>query len=95
MGLVLRICTEPLGRKVADQKYHTASSDGLTSNRESAALIIAQPESPVSELLSEDSVLLAEIFNDGILLAAQPSGERGHEDLPGLEDGGHPSIVAR
>ncbi len=48
----------------------------------------------MSELLPEDLVLLPEILDDSVLLTAHPAGERGHEDLPGLEDGGHPSIVA-
>ncbi len=47
------------------------------------------------ELLPEDSVLLPQILDDRILLAAHPSSQGGDEDLPGLEDGGHPSIVAR
>jgi len=34
--------------------------------------------------LLEDSVLLAEIFDDRILLAADPSSQGGDEDLPGL-----------
>ncbi len=72
-----------------------ASSDGLTSNRESAALSVGQSNSLVPELLPEDSILLSEILDDSILLAAHPAGEGGHEDLPGLKHGGHPSIVAR
>ncbi len=72
-----------------------ASSDGFTSNRKSTTLIVGQPEPPVPELLPEDSILLSEILDDSILLAAHPSGECGHEDLPRLKDGGHPSIVAR
>jgi hypothetical protein len=72
-----------------------ASSDRFASHGQSASLIIGQPESSATELLLEDSVLFAEIFDDSVLLTAHPSGEGGHEDLPGLEDGGHPSIVAR
>jgi hypothetical protein len=45
--------------------------------------------------LLEDSVLLAEVLDDRILLAADPASQDGNEDLPGLKDGGHPSIVAR
>jgi hypothetical protein len=40
----------------------------------------------------EDSVFLAEIFDDRILLAANPAGHGGNEDLPGMEDGGHRPI---
>ena len=46
------------------------------------------------ELLPEDSVLLPQILDDRILLAAHPSREGGHEDLPGLEDRRHLQIVA-
>ncbi len=70
-----------------------ASSDGFTSNRESAALSVGQPESPVPELLREDSVLLSEVFDDRILLSGDPTGHGGDEDLPGLKDNGHRLIV--
>ena len=46
------------------------------------------------ELLPEDSILLAEKFDDRILLAADPAGHGGNEDLPRLKDGGHRVIVA-
>ncbi len=71
------------------------SSYGLPADGKTATLLIGQPESPATELLPEDSVLLPQILDDSVLLTAHPSGEGGHEDLPGLEDGGHPSIVAR
>ncbi len=46
-------------------------------------------------MLLQDAVLLSEVFDDCVLMAADPAGERSHEDLPGLEDGGHRLIVAR
>jgi hypothetical protein len=49
----------------------------------------------VPELLPEDSILLSEILDDSVLLATHPAGQGGNEDLPGLKDGGHPSIAAR
>ena len=58
-----------------------ASSDGLAADREPATLIGGQPKSFASELLPEDSVLLTEIFDDCVLLAADPTGKRCHEDL--------------
>ena len=61
------------------------SPDGLAADREPPTLIVGQPESSASELLLEDSVFLAEIFDDRILLTGDPAGERGHEDLPGLK----------
>ena len=60
-----------------------------------SALSIGQPEPPTTELLLEDPILLAEILNDRILLTGNPAGQGGDEDLPRLEDSGHPSIVAR
>jgi len=56
--------------------------------------MIGQSEPCATELLLEDSVLLAEVLDDRILLAAHPPSQGGNEDLPGLKDGGHPSIVA-
>ena len=72
-----------------------ASPDGLAADRQPATLIVGQPESSATELLLQDAVLLSEVFDDCVLMAADPTGEGGHEDLPGLEGGGHPSIVAR
>jgi len=72
-----------------------ASADGLASHSQSASLIVGQPESSAAELLLEDAILLAEILNDRILLAADPAREGGDQNLPGLKDDGHPGIVAR
>ncbi len=72
-----------------------ASSDGLAPHGESASLIVGQAESSATELLLEDSILFTEVLDDRILLAADPASEGGNKDLPGLKDGGHPSIVAR
>ncbi len=72
-----------------------ASPDCLAADSKTATLIIGQAELLATELLLEDSVLLAEVLDDRILLAADPASHGGNEDLPGLKDGGHPSIVAR
>jgi hypothetical protein len=71
------------------------SSNGLAADGESASLRVGQSESSATELLLENTILLSEILDDRILLAAHPAGQGGDEDLPGLKDGGHPSIVAR
>ncbi len=71
-----------------------ASPDGLAANRKPATLIIGQPESSATELLLENSVLLAEIINDGFLVSIDPAGQGSDEDLPGVKDGGHRLIVA-
>ena len=70
------------------------SPDDLAPHGQSAALIDGQPESSATELLLEDAIRLAEVLNDRILLTRGPAGKRGNEDLPWLEDGGHPRIVA-
>jgi hypothetical protein len=58
-------------------------------------LIVGQPESFATELLLENAVLFPEIVDPLILLACDPSGHRGDENLPGLEHRRHPSIVAK
>jgi len=73
----------------------STSPDGIAANRKPATLIVGQSEASASELLLQDAVFFPEVFDDGVLMAADPAGEGGHENLPGLEDGGHPSIVAR
>jgi hypothetical protein len=70
------------------------SSNGLAADGESASLRVGQSESSATELLLEDSILLSEIFDDRILLAAHPAGQGGDEDLPRLEYRRHPPIVA-
>jgi hypothetical protein len=70
-----------------------ASTDRLSAHRESSTLSVARPESSFPELLLEDSVLLAEEFDDRILLTSDPSGQGGDEDLAGLEYGGHRLIL--
>jgi len=72
-----------------------APANGLTSHGQSASLIVGQPESPATDLLLQDTILFAEVFDDRILLASDPAGQSGDEDLPWLKDGGHSGIVAR
>ena len=50
-----------------------ASSKGLASNRESAALIVGQSKSLATELLLQDTVLFSEILDDRILLSGDPA----------------------
>ncbi len=70
------------------------SADGLAADSKTATLIIGQPEWPATELLPEDSVLLSEVFDDCVLMAADPAGQGGNEDLRRLEHRRHPEIVA-
>jgi hypothetical protein len=61
----------------------------------SRTLIVGEPESSATELLLEDAILLSEILDDCVLMAADPAGKGGNEDLPGLEHRRHPKIVAK
>jgi len=49
--------------------------------RESAALVVRQPEALAFQLLSENGVLLYEVVDKVLFLAVNPSGE-GHEQEP-------------
>ena len=84
-----------VGRDYRCDVSDDAATDDLTANCESAALIVCQPEPFATQLLLEDSVLSSKILDDRVLSAADPAGQGGNEDLSGLENGGHPSIVAR
>ena len=57
-------------------------------------LRIGQSESLAPELLFQNAVLFSKIVDDRILLARDPTGHGGHEDLPGIEHRCHPAIVA-
>ncbi len=72
-----------------------SAAESFASHRQSATLIIGQAESSATKLLLQDAVLLSEILDDRVLMAADPTGEGGHEDLPGLERRRHPEIVAK
>ncbi len=50
---------------------------------------VGQSKSLATKLSLEDSVLLAEVFDDRILLTGDPAGQGGNEDLPRLKDGRH------
>ena len=68
----------------------SASANGFAPDRKPATLSIGQAESPAAELLPENSVLLPEVFDDCVLVAADPASEGSHENLPGLKHGRHP-----
>ncbi len=57
------------------------------------ALSVGQSKSLATKLLLEDSVLLAEVFDNRIMLTGDPAGQGGNEDLPRLKDDGHPLIL--
>jgi hypothetical protein len=46
---------------------------------------IGQSEPSATELLLEDPVLLPQVFDGGFLLACDPAGHGGDEDLPWMK----------
>jgi hypothetical protein len=60
------------------------TSEILSSRRQSSALRVAEPQTPVAELFAQDAVLFLEIFDDVALLLVHPSGERHEQELQWL-----------
>ena len=58
------------------------SSDRLTAHGKPSALRARQPESLAPELLLQDTIHFPEIVDDRVLLARDPTGHGGYEDLP-------------
>jgi hypothetical protein len=81
---------DSVGRDERGKFGEGASPDGFSPDRKPATLIVGQAESPATELLLQDAILLAEILDDRILLATNPAGQGGNEDLPRLEHRRHP-----
>ena len=69
------------------------SPNSFAAHGKPSPLRVGQSKSSSTELLLEDAVLFAEIVDDRILLACDPTGHGGYEDLPRL-DRRHPVIVA-
>ena len=53
----------------------------LGPDRQTAALLVAESQTPVAELLSQDLILFSEIVNAVLLLLVEPAGER-DDDKP-------------
>ena len=71
------------------------SADCFAAHRKASPLSVGQSKSPTTELLFENAVLFLNVFDDRVLLASDPSGHGGYEDLPWMEDRCHLVIVAR
>ena len=52
-----------------------------------------EPEPLSAELVLEDSILLAQIFNRGLLVLVDPTGKDADEELPWLKDPVHLGIL--
>jgi hypothetical protein len=75
-----------------DDTHQAPTSKDLSSGSETSTLRIGQTESASAELLFKDAVLLARVLDGGLMLAGEPAGRRGDEDLPGLNDRAHREI---
>ncbi len=66
-----------------------APTEDLALRCESAALVIRESESSPAELFLQDAVLLHEVLDNLVLVAIDPAGERGEEELKREEVGHH------
>lgn len=62
------------------------SADRLPCDRQPPALLVGEPDPSLPELLEQDAVLFPEIVDRRLLVAVDPSGDGGEEDMPGLDD---------
>ena len=69
-------------------------TEGIAEHGEASTLIVGQSQTFAPQLLLEDAALLSQVVDRSILLASDPAGHRGDEDLPWVEHGRHPLIVA-
>jgi hypothetical protein len=58
------------------------TAQGLALRSQSAALIVGQPQSLVTELFSEDTILLLEILDGPLLVLVDPTGRGCEQNLP-------------
>jgi hypothetical protein len=64
--------------------FQGSSAQSFAFSCESPPLIVGEPESLPAELLLEDSILFAQIFNRGLLMLVDPASEDRDEELPWL-----------
>ena len=69
-----------VGRHDGGAVTEELSSNQLAQDRQSASLVIIETRQSRTELFSEDTVLLAEIVKDPLLLAVEPACEAGKEE---------------
>jgi hypothetical protein len=67
---------------------HLAAEDFAFAGQP-ATLIVGQEDSPFAEFFFEDLVHGAEVFDDILVLAIDPTGQDDEQELPGLEDEVH------
>ena len=76
-----------VGRDDGGNAGEQSAADDLAARRESAALIVGQAKSFLAELFLEDAVLLDEVLDCLCLVAVDPAGESGEEELEADEVG--------
>jgi len=69
----------------------SSASDGPDSR--SCNGLASHGKASATDLLFQDSILLAEVLDDRVLLTSDPARHGGDADLPGLEDSGPSSIM--
>ncbi|TNF80791.1 MAG: hypothetical protein EP299_02400 [Acidobacteria bacterium] len=65
-------------------------AESLPLGREPPSLVVSEPESLSTELLLEDSILLAQVLDRRVLMLVDPACEDRDKELPWLEDLSHP-----
>ena len=69
------------------------SADRLSCDGQPSALVVGEPNPSLPKLLKQDTVLFPEIVDGRLLVAVDPAGDGGEEDMPGLDDLRHGRIV--
>jgi len=60
----------------------------LALNGESPSLVVVQSNSLARKEFAKDAVFFTEVIDDSGLLTVEPSGERDHEEIPGIRKHG-------
>ena len=71
-----------IGAHDGHQLSQEPASDGLRSDGEATALVIVESESTTGRQPDpKDTIFLFEVFDDGLLLAVDPTGNREQKEL--------------
>jgi hypothetical protein len=70
-----------IGRDDAGEATQGGSAKNLGPDRESAPLVVRQPNPSLAELLPQDPVLLAEVLDDVLLPVIDPAGNSEDEEV--------------
>ena len=73
---------------------HKAHPQGFGPNRQATSLVVIEPESPRAHLRSQNSVLLAQIVDDFLLLVIHPAGNSDQQQAKRVQGLWHPQSLA-